>query len=204
MLVNDILLSKKSQGGEGKELAANERRIFADEINISMGKELASWVEHDAFHAKSRSQNRTGAQIIPSRWVLTWKWDPVLSCWGIKSRLVVKGVADRQADRVLTRSPTAARTAQRMLVSASVQFDWDLISIDIATAFLQGDWLRDQTTVDGQRREVIVDLPDSAWALMPAGSVPAGMSDPVAVLQKAVYGLKDAPALWANLLTRTL
>lgn len=161
---------------------------------------------HSRVEARSRSSLGDDPRLKPikSRWVLTWKWDPIGQRWGIKAMLAVKGFADRQGYLVLTRSPTAARTAQRLLVSTAVLFHRAPISADISTAFLQGDWLSDHADAQGTPREVVVDLSADAWALLPSGVCPSFISDPIAYLLKAVYGLKDAPLLWANHLYRTL
>ena len=91
-----------------------------------------------------------------------------------------------------------------MLLSTCVLYEWQVQSVDISTAFLQGDWLGDVQNMDGSQRATSVDFPPDAWELLPAGFLPSWISDPVAVLLKAVYGLKDAPALWASTLYRFL
>ena len=45
--------------------------------------------------------------------------------WEVQGRIVAQGFGDAQGYNVITRSPTAARTAQRLLVSTSVLYGFE-------------------------------------------------------------------------------
>ena len=125
-------------------------------------KELASWVENGAFEILDLKD----APIKPQtgRWVITWKLTPDGS-WVVKARFVIRGFQDAQGSMVVTKSATAAKVAQRLLVSTAVTYKWKIISVDISTAFLKGTDLKDARTVDGKERRATL-----APQLMTSGS----------------------------------
>ena len=149
-----LILVSKNITSHGAVLTKDEERIFHKEVWQAKKKEAMSWVEHKVFD----TDTRTNACMAPqgSRWHLTWRMK--ISSIGertyeVKARLVVQGFSDRQGSSVITRSPTAARTAQRLLVSTCVVYGFELSSIHISRAFLQGMNLNDMETVTGEQRK---------------------------------------------------
>ena len=210
-----LILLSKNDTSHGKELTREEEQIFSKMVRDAKKKEAMSWCEHKVFDTVTKEK----AVIKPqgSRWVLTWriKYDSTGKIeWGVKARLVVQGFSDRQGESVLTRSPTAARTAQRLLVSTCVLYDFLLSSIDISTAFLQGFELENMTTADGEQRKACMRPPDDFWefcsqeeldkATRLAGNENWVWKTLVWNLLKPAYGLKDAPLLWILNLTKFL
>ncbi len=89
-------------------------------------KEALSWCEHKTFDTVQARE----ACIDPqgSRWHLTWRMkinSVGKTEWEVKARIVAQGFGDAQAGSVITRSPTAARTAQRLLVSTCVLYGFE-------------------------------------------------------------------------------
>ena len=145
---------------------------------------------------------------MSSRWVVQWKQLPSGE-YTIKARLVVRGFEDPQGYGTETYSPTASRMGQRVLLSIATLEGWDVVSLDIGTAFLQGSKLGEAETTTGQQRSGAMRPPADAWKYLPKQMlpVPFGEFDALAwlwLLLKAVYGLKDAPRLWAAALTSWL
>ena len=131
MLVQDIWLQRLNKNRDhGRELTQEELRRFAEQVYDAKRDEVASWIEHGAFEAQSEAFLGPGPRVQTSRWVMTWKWDTLKSCWMVKGRLCVRDFQDAQQEFVLSKNPTAQRTAQRMLVSTAAVFRWKPISVD--------------------------------------------------------------------------
>ena len=149
-----------------------------------------------------------GYIILMQYHLIQWKEMPDGSIV-IKARLVVKGFQDPQGFGVETFSPTAGRQGQRMLLSTSVIYSWAVVSMDIGTAFLQGDPLEKADKVRGVTRRGVMNPPRDAWEHLPSSF--AGIKEArknlgqfLWELVKAVCGLKDAPRLWIAALVRWL
>ena len=56
----------------------------------------------------------------------------------MKSRLVARGCFDAQKEELITRSITATRPSQRLLVSTAAAAKLNIQSFDIAGTFLKG------------------------------------------------------------------
>ena len=101
---------------------------------------------------------------MSSRWVLTWKEKD--GEWIVKARLVFRGFLDPQVNQLYTASATASAASHRQLCSKGVNEKWQIISIDISTAFIQGITFKDlnSKSYEGRRltavhREVYFDFP---------------------------------------------
>ena len=108
-----------------------------------------------------------------------------------------------------TYSPTGSRLSQRLLLSTSVIYGWEVVSMDIGTAFLQGRPLEEADRVGGQSRAGSMRPPQDCWDYLPKGfpKLDEALKSKASYLWeliKAVYGLKDAPRLWAAALTAWL
>ena len=131
-----ILLSRLGDGANGRELTVEEQKIFAEKLDIAKRADISSSCHHSVFEI--RLKNQCSIKPRSFRWVNRWK--KVLFGrdveWIFKSRLYPRGYSDVQGTDLFTRSPTAARTARRLLVSMASTTRWDLESIDVSTAFL--------------------------------------------------------------------
>ena len=155
-----VLLSKKDKFANGQELTKDEEKIFWREVKDAKLKELRSWLGHEVFSIRQKKEVTCSPQSC--RWVLQWKVIPDEFgnyCWSVKARLCPRGYGDSQGPDLLTRSPTAARSAQRWLVSVAANWGFNLVSLDISTAFLQGTPLKDQVTKQGEQRQAAIIPP---------------------------------------------
>ena len=127
--------------------------------------ELDSWKQFDVYEVVPNQ----GQDTISTRWVITQKES------GTKARLVVRGF--EECPDVQTDSPTVAKDSLRVFIALASSMNWDLRSVDIKAAFLQGNVFD---------RDVYVKPPREAQC-----------SDQVLwKLSKAVYGLVDASRHW--------
>ena len=99
---------------DAKEQAANWQLV-----KESMLKELKSWNQLGSWEKIDRNDAKN---IIDSRWVVTWKM--IDGKKGIKSRLVVRGFNESQADELNTSASTASRWGQRIVNQAVVENQW--------------------------------------------------------------------------------
>ena len=103
-----------------------------------------------------------------------------------------------------TYSPTATRTGHRMVVVEASLKGWEIWSLDVSTAFLKG-WTFEEMNKSGFKRQpCALRLPTDVWELL-AELEPSNKLFKFAArnpelycleLDKAAYGLKDAPLLW--------
>ena len=100
---------------------------------------------------------------------------------------MLRGFQDRQKHLQQTDSPAATRPGFRLVLQATANAEWDLMHMDLKTAFLQGE------SFDSSRC-VYCELPKEA-------NVPWYM---VARMKKPAYGLNDAPRRWWNVVDEKL
>ena len=122
------------------------------------------------------------------RWLLTWKSaspedlpEDVSNGRRAKARLIVVGFEDPGVGIVQNDSPTLTKDGRQMVVQQVSSHKWQLISFDVATAFLQGEG-------DG-RLLGLHPTPELTEAL---GLEPGDQCQ----LVGSAYGRVDAPFLW--------
>ena len=181
-VVNELTLLQKTKDQNSEEI---HRKIETDkEVNNidkvykidhnqfgdAKGKELLSWKDHGVYDVVPRCEKK----CISARWVCTLKQTEN----GLipKARLVARGFEER-SDNINKESPTCSKDSLRVVLGIINQMKWQLNSIDIKTAFLQGKSIE---------REVYLIPP-------PEAKCP---SDYVWSLKKCVYGLSDASLKW--------
>ena len=150
-----------------EENAAEVFMAVSDEFHEQKKEEFKSWASNNVFEKVEDA----GQLYLNTRWVLTDKDGRK------KARLVVKGFEDPEYYNVIKDSPTCSKDAFRILLAISSCKGWISHSIDIKTAFLQGEDLK---------REVHLKPPVEA-------------DEPPTVLwrlKKCVYGLVDAARHW--------
>ena len=149
-----------------QELISNEiyQAEIANDISEAKGAELDSWIKQEVYdEVEDKGQN-----CISVRWVITPKL--VDGKMITKARLVAKGFQEVQDFR--TDSPTCARESLCLMTAIVASNKWQIESIDVKTAFLQGRKLE---------RSVFLRPP------------PEAKTSKVWHLRKCVYGLADAP-----------
>ena len=117
-----------------------------------------------------------GEKAISTKWVIEEKCNPD-GTKRTKARLVARGFEEQLVDKRVD-SPTASRQSLRLIFMAASTMEWELHSLDIAAAFLQGKEIQ---------RKVLV-------------RPPSDLSEDGIVwkLKRCLYGLNDAPREWYN------
>ena len=104
-----------------------------------------------------------------------------------KARYCAKGFTQKHGvDFFDTFSPTAKLPTVRALLDLAARSDFEVHSMDVSNAFLQGNL----------REQIFMERPQGFTAPFPSGSVWQ--------LRRPVYGLKQAPLEWNRKLTATL
>jgi len=143
----------------------------------AMGAEFRSLVENNTWTYCSIVP--VGAHPIGCKWVYVLKSNPDGSR-RFKARLVIKGY--QQTDIGETYAPVAKLVSLRMIIALAASNGWELDHMDVVTAFLNPP------------------VKDDIYMLLPEGIEWLDPSKPacstVCRLNKALYGLKEAPRLW--------
>ncbi|CAI7852881.1 unnamed protein product, partial [Closterium sp. NIES-53] len=142
---------------------------YSSQWQAAMDAEMASWKSTGTYVDEVPPP---GANIVSGMWIFRVKrppgFPPVL-----KARYVARGFSQRQGvDFFLTFSPTPKMTTLRVLLHVAAQRDYELHSLDLSTAFLQGS------------------LHEEIWLCHPpgfTGSFPAGTQWS---LRRPVHGLR--------------
>ena len=106
-----------------KDLSAEDRRLF----DIAKNAELTCWLQTSALRPILR-KSLNPAQILRSRWVLTWK--PVEGQNGeiqgrkAKARLVVLGYMDPRRTEVARDAPTLTREGRQTILQLIASQGW--------------------------------------------------------------------------------
>jgi hypothetical protein len=123
---------------------------------------------------------------IPLKWVFTYKTNSsgyVIRC---RSRIVVRGDLQEDHTIISTYAATLAARSFRVAMALAAHFDLEIKQYDVVNAFINAR--RDTNSVP-----VACKLPDGFKA--------PGMS---VEIDRALYGMKDSPALWYRDLHSTL
>ncbi|CAI7802929.1 unnamed protein product [Closterium sp. NIES-54] len=156
---------------------------YSSHWQAAMDAEMASWKSIGTYVDEVPPP---GANIISGMWIFRVKRLPG-SPPVFKARYVARGFSQRQGvDYFQTFSPTPKMTTLQVLLHVAAQRDYELLSLDFSTAFLQGS------------------LHEEIWLRRPpgfTGSFPAGTQWS---LRRPVYGLRQAPREWHDTLRTTL
>ena len=107
---------------------------MSDLIDVKEAKlrEMNNWKDHQVYvEVPNEGQN-----YITTRWVLTEKIIDGKN--GVKARLVARGFEEENLKNLRTDSPTCGKESLRILISIIVSKEWQINSLDIKAAFLQG------------------------------------------------------------------
>jgi len=163
---------------------------YRDALNSSLNKqwkeamrqEYASLIENSTFTPVT---NTNGMKPIGCRWVYKTKRNPNGTI-RYKARLVIKGYEQiRGVDFDETYAPVGKLITLRYLLSFAAQNSYKIDHLDVVTAFLNPE-------ID---TEVYMQLPEGIeW--LESTAMPSGNRDCFLRLNKALYGLRQAPRLW--------
>ena len=163
------------------------KRPDADKWYHAAAEEVQSLIENGTFRVRERLSTD---KPIGARWVLRVKRKADGSIERYKGRVVAKGYSQRPGfDYTETFAPTAKWAALRTIFATAALRDMEIESVDISSAFLNGD-LDEDITMD-----VFEGLRDMRPDLFRKGS-PKHDSGWVLELNKVLYGLKQSPRMW--------
>jgi hypothetical protein len=140
-------------------------------------REINNLMENDVFEEVLHNNQ----QLISSKWVITTKVKDDATV--VKARLVARGFEENTSD-ARTDSPTCSRQSLRMAFITAPTMGWEIHSLDITSAFLQGNSIE---------RKVY---------LKPSSE--AGTDGRVWRLKRSIYGLNDAPRAWYDRVRKEL
>ena len=143
-------------------------RHSEDIVMKAKEREMQNWID---FEVMDEVEDK-GQKTISTRWVVTEK--EIDGRKDAKARLVVRGFEEEESHP--TDAPTAAKSTLRIAIAIAANEGWLLETVDIKSAFLQGNKIE---------REVYIDPPED---LKKEGIVWR--------LRKPVYGLTDAARAW--------
>ena len=156
-----------------KIIPESEERVVmfsSNEACLAKDKEMDNWLDNDVFE----EVDDIGQERISSRWVVTEK----VKCGETvtKARLVARGFEE---DTMCIRkdSPTCSKESVRIVLSVTISFGWQIHSVDVKAAYLQGDTIN---------RDLYLKPP------------PEYDNGKLWRLKKTVYGLCDAARAWYN------
>ena len=157
--------------------------------------DAASWIAAALVEIEAHLENGTwelaqlplGRRAVGSCWVFKVKRRPDGSIDKYKGRIVVQGFSQVQGmhyNEVF--ASTAHMAAMRTVITMSAAEDLELNSVDVSTAFLNGN-------ID---TEIYMKIPDG----LSVEGDPGPGEDPkhwVVCLLKGLYGIKQGPHIWA-------
>ncbi|KAJ9520612.1 hypothetical protein QJQ45_007481 [Haematococcus lacustris] len=149
----------------------------ADSWREAMHTELASLHANGTWTLVERP---SGARVLPTKWVLKIKRDATGAIEKFKARLVAKGFMQVSGvDVGDVYAPVSKHTTLRALLALAAARDMEVHQIDVEAAFLNGTLQPDEV--------IYVQQPEG---------FEEGSPNTVCRLQKALYGLRQAPRAW--------
>ena len=191
--VLDECLSVAPQKAAKRRVEVSMRKLSNEDQKLfekAMQKEWQSWVDNKVM-SLCKSRGIDPNKIIKARWVLVWKKssDPDVKTKTPKARLVLVGWQDPLLGQIATDSPTLRKESKSLVLSICASKKWKLWGADIKTAFLSGD---------ASNRELYFKPPREVKEWMSL------TDDDLYRLEKAAYGLAEAPRAWFMRLSREL
>ncbi|KAJ9511243.1 hypothetical protein QJQ45_017167 [Haematococcus lacustris] len=149
----------------------------ADSWREAMHTELASLHANGTWTLVERP---SGARVLPTKWVLKIKRDATGAIEKFKARLVAKGFMQVSGvDVGDVYAPVSKHTTLRSLLALAAARDMEVHQIDVEAAFLNGTL-----------------QPDEVIHIQQPEGFEEGSPNTVCRLQKALYGLRQAPRAW--------
>lgn len=173
-----------------------ERALAPEQLYLQEAEEPALFNEaeqHQRWHSTmleeiaAIEENKTwrlvdlprGHHAIGLKWVFKVKKDARGEVTKFKARLVAKGYVQQPGvDFNEVFAPMARLESVRMLLALAAQAGWSVHYMDVKSAFLNGE------------------LTEEVYVVQPPGFVVEGHEHQVLKLDKALYGLRQAPRAW--------
>ena len=150
-------------------LILSEDGEFGQTVMDAKEAEIKNLMDNDVFDEVEYE----GQFLISCRWIVTEKIKDGIT--KTKARLVARGFEERKTES-RTDSPTCSRQSLRMAFVTAATMNWEIESLDVSSAFLQGNAIK---------RDVYIKPPKEfenerkVWKL-----------------KRCLYGLNDAPRAW--------
>ena len=169
----------RANAGQALMAVAEEPRTLQEAL---ASEDAGSWKRAWESEIESLEKNGTWVMakvpedrnIVGCRWLFRRKEDG-----RFKVRLVAKSYSQEPGvDFRETFTPVAKFTTLRLLLSLIAENDWELHSMDVKTAFLNGEL----------EEEIYMEFPEGVIAKHPPGHA--------CKLIKAIYGLRQSPRAW--------
>ena len=138
------------------------------EFDEAKMEELRKWKLFDVYEEVELDKQK----FLCGRWVCSRKY--ARNSYVDKARYVVKGFQEKVD--IQTDSPTGSKECLRLILMFVASYGWDLCSLDVKAAFLQGKALE---------RDIFLKPPAEA-----------DCHGKLWKLKKCVYGLNDASRMW--------
>lgn len=179
----DEVFKASAHGSEPRSFAEAMRRPDADKWFDAANLEIQQLLDNGTWEVV---QLPPGRKAIGCRWVFKVKRNADGTIERYKGRLVAKGFSQRPGfEYTETFAPTAKWAALRAVLAIAAYEDLELESVDISTAFLNGN------------------IDTDVYMQQPEG-FEQGEPDWVLKLRKAIYGLKQASRMWHIVLDKAL
>jgi hypothetical protein len=194
--IHDILEAATPPGQAACQVAAALHLQIVDEPNtFAKAEHHQQWCSAMIEEIDSIMSNKTwrlvplppGHHPIGLNWVFKLKKNVAGEVIKHKARLVAKDYVQQQGmdfDEVF--APIARIESVRLLLALAAQEGWPVHHMDMKSAFLNGE------------------LAEEVYVYQPPGFIVDGQEDKVLRLDKALYGLRQAPHAWNAKLDETL
>ena len=159
---------------------AKEKKVWRDACE----DEIKSIVKNNTWDL---AELPVGAKAIGLKWIFKIKRNSDRSINKFKARLVAKGYVQQYGvDFEEVFAPVARLETIRLLISLAATNGWEIHHLDVKTAFLHGE------------------LKEIVYVSQPEGFEKKEHEKKVYRLNKALYGLRQAPRAWNNKLNQIL
>ncbi|HEV7736056.1 MAG TPA: reverse transcriptase domain-containing protein, partial [Chlamydiales bacterium] len=191
LLVDEDELEEEECYGSTEEGASSWKEAAesdeAEQWKAAYQEEMASLKKHDVWTLIPRHQVPKGRKIIKSKPCFIRKKDENRKVVRHKVRVVAKGFTQvAGVDFNETFASVARMESMRTLLHVGAIQDWEIHQMDVKTAFLHGE------------------LEEELFMEQPEGMKEPGKEDWVAVLNKSLYGLRQAGRRWAKKLQKSM
>ena len=179
-----LLAASVAEGADPMTLAEALASLEADAWRVSIAEEMAALDENKTWQVVSPAELPPGARALSTKLVFKRKLDQFGNVERLKTRLVVRGFEQRAGrDFAEVFAPVVHKTTVRVALAIAAALGLSVHHLDVSTAFLNG-------TIDG---DVFIKLPDGI-----------GRDGQVCKLLKALYGLRQSPRRWNEVLDATI
>ena len=148
-----------------------------------MNAELAALDNKQTWSVVNRP---TGVQVVPLKWVYSYKFDDNGYIGKFKARICVRSDLQRRVvDLVNNRALTLAARTFRFMMALACAFDLEMSQMDMSNAFLNAE------------------IPENEMIFTECAPG-CGIPGHVYRLHRALYGMIDSPVRWLRYLDQTL